>query len=449
MNQFILFQSPPDYYYLNLFKKIKKEEQGYKYLGLYPILFFPKFFDIIFILPIIIRYIRFRINKNKWHKIYQKIGLNFYKPKKKYFISSLFKSIKKYNSLKCNADILNLTIDNIKIGDLVYDTYLRFYNKPTLNNKNFGIFIIILRSYQFLAITNELYSSIQLKKYFSSYCTYINHGLPVRFFLRKNIEVFSAGNVYEIIKKHIPEDYLQTRNLEFSKTFNKHEIQLGLDKISRRVEGIEKLPFMRATTYNNFNTNEYSTDLDGIVFLHDIFDSPHIFGEMIFEDFFKWTIYTLDLIREFNLKIGIKPHPNQTNESQQIVAKLKSKYRDLNWIDESISNNVLLGSKIKFGVSVYGSIIGELAYFNKFSITCGNNPYNGLSFIRNSKNITHYKETLLESVGDNKSYNFKDDVGAFYYRLYDNNLNHYNISDKILENRFNEKVQKIIYDNGI
>ena len=108
---------------------------------------------------------------------------------------------------------------------------------------------------------------------------------------------------------------------------------------------------------------------------------------MIFEDFFKWTIYTLDLIREFNLKIGIKPHPNQTNESQQIVAKLKSKYRDLNWIDESISNNVLLGSKIKFGVSVYGSIIGELAYFNKFSITCGNNPYNGLSFIRNSNKI--------------------------------------------------------------
>ena len=35
--------------------------------------------------------------------------------------------------LKTKSDVINIHLENIKIGDLVYDTYLRYANKPEVD----------------------------------------------------------------------------------------------------------------------------------------------------------------------------------------------------------------------------------------------------------------------------------------------------------------------------
>lgn len=445
MDTQIIFQSPPDYYFLNLFSKIKEREGTNLSFGIYPIIFYPKLLDTLLILPLVIKYIRFRINKNNWKKRYLSLGIKFYKINRYNYFSCFVKSIVKYKSIRTNEDILSLKANNIHIGDLVYDTYLRYYNKPTLDKKNFGIFVIIFRSYQLLQLLNEINKYKIVNKYFSSYCTYISHGLPVRFFLKNKSKVFSSGNIYEIIKRHDFDDPYQTRNLKFDHNLKNKNIEIGLKKIEKRIHGIEKLAFMKTSTFNDENEFKHD-DLIGVVFLHDLFDSPHIYGNMIFNDFYEWTIYTLNLIEKNNLKIGVKPHPNQINESKVIIEKLKKKYNKLCWIDEITSNKSILQSNIKFGISVYGSIIGELAYFGKFSISCGKNPYNNFSFLVNSRDILEYSNNIIRAINSDKKTNYKTEVGNFYYELYKNNSNFYNIPDEIIHNKFNESKQKFFYD---
>ena len=419
-----------------------------KAFGIYPILFLPKLFDIIFVIPLILKYFKYVFKKIEWEKKYKSVGIENYPFKWRLNFKNLKKVIKEFRKIKSNNEIFIINSSGIEIGDLIYDTYLRFYNQPTISKKSFGLFVIIYQSYNYLDKLNEIYNNTKIDKYFSSYCTYINHGIPVRFFIHKNINVFSSGNIFETIKKHKKNDFYQVKSPNYSRLIENKKSEIGIKKIRKRIEGFEKLPFMKTHTYHHENTlcDINIDNFEGILFLHDFLDSPHIYGQMIFDDFYKWTLFTLNLIKENSLKIAIKPHPNQIEKSKQIVNKLKSVYSELSWIDENTSNNKLLNSDIKFGISVYGSIIGELAYFGKFSFTCGNNPYQNFSFIKNSNSIEEYRENILNSLDQKTNYDFTKEVGSFYYQLYHNKKEFYEISKEIIENRFDESFQKKKYD---
>ena len=96
-------------------------------------------------------------------------------------------------------------------------------------------------------------------------------------------------------------------------------------KISERFKGNTDLSYMKVNVFSN-NNIKLSEKYDGIMFLHDFMDAPHDYGEMIFSDFYIWTIHTFRFILENNLKIGVKFHPNQTKESKLIVDQLIKKF---------------------------------------------------------------------------------------------------------------------------
>ena len=115
---------------------------------------------------------------------------------------------------------------------------------------------------------------------------------------------------------------------------------------------------------------------DGIIFLPNFFESQREWGKLIFPDFYEWIIYSCNLINKYNLNIAIKPHPNlyhDDNETINVVNELKSKYNNIDWIDPSISNLELF-KNIKFGISAWGTVLWELAYFNVHPVSAGEHP---------------------------------------------------------------------------
>ena len=89
-------------------------------------------------------------------------------------------------------------------------------------------------------------------------------------------------------------------------------------------------------------------NINGVLFLHDIYDAVHDHSGLIFNDFYDWTIFSLNIIKEFNLNIAIKPHPNSINEGNSTYIKLKNQYSDLYWLNPNISNNKILSKKYSF-----------------------------------------------------------------------------------------------------
>ena len=158
-----------------------------------------------------------------------------------------------------------------------------------------------------------------------------------------------------------------------------------------------------------------SEKYDGIMFLHDFMDAPHDYGEMIFSDFYIWTIHTFRFILENNLKIGVKFHPNQTKESKLIVDQLIKKFPKIKWINPKINNKEIFKSGIKFGFSVYGTILSELAYHDITPMALGENPYSAYNFVYNCKSKKEYYEFLINP---KKIHIDKSQIFEFYYMNY-------------------------------
>jgi hypothetical protein len=430
--EIILVQTPADHYYLSLFSllivNLKKDKKNILIAGVYPNTFSIKSKSNNFFFYQLFLHLDHILIKYKWKRLYKKIGIDFFIKTNKI---SLLKKIEYFSRsliilkrLKSKSEVLNYKLKNITIGDLVYDTYMRYEVRPTLDISDFALTKYFYKSFCLYHTFNNLSSYYKIKEYYSSYSTYIQHGIAVRLFLNKSIPVFTSGNLQQKFKQLSLNDHFHTTNhLVYMTLFNKmidkeYAINRGLNLLQNKFSGnIDKSSsYMNSSAYKPQLCNKINLEnIDGVMFLHDFFDSPHIYDGMLFNDFYEWTIFTLDLIKENNLKIAIKPHPNQVKESIEVINNLKKQYSNLFWIESSVSNLSILNSNIKFGISLYGTVLHELAYFGKFAISAGNNPHYAFDFICKPKDIFEYKNLILNQFETSNIVDQKKDVAIFYY----------------------------------
>ena len=363
--------------------------------------------------------------RKKQYSFHRKFNLfSFSSPKSSLFITIKYlpKAFNLFFSLKEKKDILNIKHDDILIGDLIYDTYLRYFKKKTVNLKDLSLILLFARTFSEIFFLEKISKSINI--FLTGYTTYTNNGLPVRIFIKNGVEVFSFSNSISGKKLNI-NDFTHTKSYwnykrDFS-TFNekKKYIKAGLNLIKNRLNGENDLKYMKFNTY----TKSYHTETrkyDGIIFLHDFTDSNHVYRWSLFEDFYEWLIFTLNIVDMLNLNIGIKPHPNQNITSKKIVDKLKKEYRQLNWIDERTSNSELLTSSLKFGISIHGTILSELAFSKIIPICCGDNPAINYGFTFNAKTKDQYKDFIINHDKLLLKEDILNEIGEFVY------MNHIN-----------------------
>ena len=426
-----LVQCPQQELFFKTFLKIITNNNKKTYYGINPQLNYSPFFYKVFIFPSLLKTIHLKFIRRKWIKIYKSIGI-----KKFYYsgdlflfkkISNFYKALKIYKKIEFKKDVLQIEYKKIKCGDLIYDSYLRFNKKPTVNLNDLSLLFYIADCINQIDYFLEICKKNSIDEYYTSYTTYISHGIPVRVFLENKIDVYSFAHVNEInynfqVKKLNKFDHLQTKpHLSYRKIFKKLNdrnqlIKLGLDKFKLRFEGKNDLDFMKNNQYDKgYITPKFDYDLDGVVFIGDFFDSQHIFKSMVFEDLYEWLIHTINLTLKFNLKIGFKPHPNQLRGSSIILEEIQKKHPRIKWINPLTSNSEIFRSGIKFGISVYGSVLPELAFHKIKPISCGDNPASSYNFIFQASSIKQYDDYILNHVKLNFKSNLMEEIGEFYY----------------------------------
>jgi len=366
--------------------------------------------------------------KKKWIKIYKAIGVGQiidtndttffndykYKIKSNSWISKI-KNIEKNKFIK-------LKIENIEAGDLIIDTYIRFRNIQTLQYEDQFLKVIIKK---FMISKNNIEKAIRKfkPKYFLlSYSNY-SAGVVARTALYNNIDVFCTGDTMSYLKKLSKNDtntHTSYRNFKvLFKTLNAKNTKLQQSRIElkKRFLGIKDkaYSYMKKSPYKK-NSKKFSSKADGVLFLHDFMDTPHHFKSMFFLDFYDWAVYSLKIIQKYNLNIAIKPHPNAIHQNSIIIENLKKQFPNIKWIGKNISNTDIFKSGIKFGISVYGSILYELAYNNIVAIAATSyHPSYNYNFVHTPKNKNEYKKLLINS----KKLKFKNDINKkieeFYY----------------------------------
>ena len=370
-----------------------------------------------------------RFRDNKWIKLYSSFCDDIaYRHEGtttiSYDISALFKAYTIFSNLKSKDELIALKIDNLYVGDLIYDSYLRFKPAPTVDTKNIYLLIVIWQTLRSIKITDDYFKKKKPKVLLTSYSTYIQHGVAVRIALLHDTKVLSFGNNQTLYKQLSKDDFYHTADFKNYKTNftlirnQKEYLEKSKKALDNRLSGIKDIAtsYMKESAYK-FDNSAILPDIDGkvVIFLHDFFDSPHVYGNIIFNDFLEWIEFTIKVLDENQIPYYIKPHPNQVGDSVTVINELKKKYPHLKFLSTKITNKQLVSSGIKVGISVYGTVAHELAYMGIPVILCAENPHSSYSFCYEAKDIKEYIDFL-------KSYdrlkiidNYKEEVESFYY----------------------------------
>tara|TARA_B100001093_G_scaffold52260_1_gene44341 strand:+ start:28512 stop:29954 length:1443 start_codon:yes stop_codon:yes gene_type:complete len=428
---FSIVQCPQQEMFFKGFKKLIENEHLTNFGGIHPRLGYPSFIWCILFFPNLLYRFHHSIIRKKWSKIYRSIGVDVFFQHRRLSpllkISNFFKAVMFFFQLRCKKKLLKHSFKGILCGDLIYDSYIRFSRKATLNLADLTLIIYIQDCYNQICYFKDLVSNYEIKNYYSSYSTYITHGIPVRVFLKNGVQVYTLAHLNEEsynfkVKKLSINDFTQIKpHWTYKKIFksleNKENLyRIGLTKLKDRFKGINDLDFMKENQFSpNYSSPSFRDEYDGVVFIGDFFDSQHIFRTMVFSDLFEWLTHTINLTIKYKLNIGFKPHPNQLDGSRKLINKITKSYPSINWIDPRVSNQLIFNSGIKFGVSVYGSVIPELAYHRIKPICCGDNPASDYNFSFQAHSEEEYDSFILDHQELKFSSNLEEQLGEFYY----------------------------------
>jgi hypothetical protein len=348
------------------------------------------------------------LTDRKWIRLYAHFcGRVAYKSASPLFsrtcISDLIDARRIWKNLESQETLLDLTIFGIKVGDLIYDSYLRFKPAATLNLKSRYLWIVIWQTLRDLRAARAYMFDVKPKMFLTTYSAYIQHGVAARVALAAGINVFTFGNCQEFYKHLHLTDWVHTRNPDnYRSAFARLEnpaakIVQAEAALSARVSG----KIDAATAYMHRSAYDGSAALPAgvrgslVLFLHDFFDSPHCYRWMIFTDFWEWATFTLTLARRAGIKVFVKPHPNQVASSKFVVRKLMSEYPEAAWLSTNTSNLQLAEAGMACAVTVYGTVAHEMAYLGIPSIAAGHNPHISFSMCNTAHSRDEYARLIL------------------------------------------------------
>lgn len=310
-------------------------------------------------------------------------------------LASCFGNIEKLRSLEYK---------NVKYGDLLYYSYLKFAVREKIYFLSpFLLFLIYKSQCVFLNLNSLKDNSYMPDTFLSNYTSYLQHGLPARFYAENNVQSYSiSSNELSMVVKHKLGSSCQNKDWKGYKKLLSNLLSDDLDNL--RVKANDELlgrfegkidtgiHYMRVSPYSS--NHEYDQGyFDGVVYLHDFFDSCDDYDGNIFNDIYDWAGQTIKCIEENDLNIAVKPHPNSVRQSIIFEKKLQREYSKVTWLPRETSNaDIFMNSKA--GISMFGTVFTEIAYHGLIPIAAGSHPADHFEFTYQPTTIEEYFELI-------------------------------------------------------
>ena len=347
--------------------------------------------------------------------------------------------------IKTNRDLLFLKINNILIGDYIYDSYLKENKLPTINNLNDKKFIKFFKK----SLNNFYYWEDYFKKnkvvaVILSHTVYAD-SIIARIASSRNITSYQCNwhNIQKIKKNRINayiefktfrKDFskLSMRNKKIAIKKTKFEIEnrlnlgIGFDNININKSSFNK-KFSKKRIIQNNNKKKI------LISSHCFLDAPHSYGPYgdIFEDYYIWLDFLYNFSRETKYDWYIKSHPNQLSDSNMIMRNFLLNRNNFKFVSPSVSNLQLIKEGVNCVLTVNGTVGWEFAYFRIPVINASiNNPHISYNFNLHPRNLSEYKKMILNFSNYKINYDKKKIIEYYFMK------NIYTKSNWLLENYY-------------
>lgn len=319
--------------------------------------------------------------------------------------------------------ICNFKINQIPIGDLIYDLYIRRKNNFSRNSPDFYFFKVLFKSiFRFYLIEQQIKKN-NVKFIFSATENYAgNDGLSLRIAIFRNIKnaiVFgdTRGNLKFIsnMKQNV---YLKgavssNRSQNLKQNLNKYSISNSkIEKFLIKREKLKTLntytmdTFKKANKFSNSDAKKFlrrikSTKKKIILFAcHALSDAAHSLGtEYAFSNYYEQLKYTLEYANNCSPKNYlwiVKSHPSSfALKEVKIIKELIKKFKNKNilFCHSKVNTNKLINIS-DYVISGRGTISLEATCKGKISINCGFTAFSNLGVVNEGYSKKYYFNTL-------------------------------------------------------
>jgi hypothetical protein len=313
-----------------------------------------------------------------------------------------FRSRAVWRRARLTNEFAMLNVLGVVVGDLIIDSYLRFRPSPRFDINDPFVRRLIWQAHRDVRRARSYFRIRKPSLYLTAFSTYIEHGIAVRAALQEGVRVKSFGSFVQFGKELTLADWFHTPDTSgYRSTFE------TLDKQDERLTQAELMLRQRlsggidiATSYMNVSayaaTADSVPDVSGavVVFLHDFYDSPHVYADLVFHDFWDWTCFTIDTLTQANRKFILKPHPNQIALNSDVLNDLLGRYPALSFLSPRITSVQLADAGMLCGVTMYGTVAHELAYLGIPTIACAKHPHHRFEFCRTARTVEQYRKYL-------------------------------------------------------
>ena len=405
---------------------------------------------------------------NKLDKIYKSFnvekGITSYDFK--FNKNQIDKISKKFESLNKNKSKLNnFSVDGIKIGDLIYDSYLFQTRNSTVDFKDPILKEIFIEANKIFYSCQNYFKRNNVEYLIPSHVCYIPYGIITRIALRNNSKVYKikcenwANAFFRLLRikrnAQIDEQPYYNYKKQFNK-FNANEkkkyLKIGKQILNKRISGKfdTNLPYMKINQFRSSRVNlvkKYSlTKPKIIIFSHCFYDNPHRFRYLFYNDFYEQIRHILDISLDLQkYEWFYKPHPNELDGNFSIHNFFKKNYPYVNFLNKNTSHKSIIALKPELVITNHGTIAHEYASFRIPVINTGDNPHINYNFSLHAKNKSDLKRIISNFSIYKKKINFdKKQIYEFLYMHFEFFPNLYNRKDLIDDKFF---VKKNVLDN--
>ena len=324
----------------------------------------------------------------------------------------LFSTLLIFKKYKTGKALLNLEKNGIVIGDLLYDTFIRFnpksYTIADISYKKH--FRLIFRALYSIELYKNLFEKYDIKAVVTSHNVYAEYGILCRLANHYGADVYLKDmKVFKLYdeKININEHYLKTSIEQFEDALSSESLfDKALAYLKSRLDGTaddvdvknayrDKKIYTKNDLLNSFNLHtEYK---NVFILAHAFSDAPHIGGGLLFNDYYHWLVEAIKIMSTVEgINVFVKPHPssymwNESGVVEDILSKLSI---DNIYILPNDFNTNSIRDIADYLLTARGTAGLEFSCFGIPTITAAQGYYSGFGIAHEPKTRKEYEDTL-------------------------------------------------------
>ena len=346
-------------------------------------------------------------------------------------------------SLRTKEDVFSIRVCGVPIGDLVYDTYLRYFLEATVELADQRLHTLILSAIQAALVCDDYFATHEVKAYLAYDAPYIESGIIHRFAVRAGVPVYCALTpCFGVVQMHGEitgnlEDFRNWPSKTYASLHDREKFrslspenqirarELARKKLEARLNGAEDKNLLPAgnSAYASKSSAKVLRETGKpriLVLLHDFCDAPNVLRWSIFPDFWEWLHFLLRRALKTPFDWYVKPHPHRHQDdakaraNSEIVAAFARAYPTVTFLDSQVNNRQMIEEGISAMFTVHGTAAHEFAYLGVPVVNAGYNHHINYSFNIHASTREQYAE-LIERAGALNLQIDKSEVEEFVY----------------------------------